>query len=126
MACNRSPGDEVAEADGRPVGRDQKQAGHSLCQLAERAGLITAGTPVSVWQNPCGPLERACTKLGLPRCSPRALRRTPIIRLIEQGIDVHRVAHWQGHANAKPVLDTYGDYISPERTAAELKELENG
>ncbi len=94
-------------------------------QSLKKEGLLKTGKPVLEWQNPRHVLERVCRELDLPNYSARALRRTLIIRLIEQGVDLRQIAKWQGHRDAKLILDTYGAYISPERTAAELKKLED-
>ncbi len=90
----------------------------------EDEGVLRTGQVVFVWQNPRAALEGACKRLDMPRYSPRALRRSLIIHLIEEDIDIRQIARWQGHRDAKLILDTYGAYISPERTTAELKKLE--
>ncbi len=88
------------------------------------AGMMATGKPVFNWQNPRKALESACKKLGLPMYSPRALRRTFIIHCLEQGLDARVVARWQGHADAKLILGTYGDYISPEHARRQAEKLQ--
>jgi len=90
----------------------------------KRDRFLNTGQPVFAWQNPRGALQRACRELRFPVYSTRALRRTLIIHPIEQGIDIRQIAQWQGHRDAKLILDTYGEHLSDERTASELKKLE--
>jgi integrase len=69
-------------------------------------------------------LQSACTKLGYPQFSPRALRRCAIVALLRAGVDYKLVAKWQGHSDGgKLVTDTYSEIISSGEKAHELKEL---
>jgi integrase len=87
-------------------------------------GSITAGKVVLPWQNIRHTLESACEQLSMPRYSARALRRTLIIHLIEEGIDVRQIAAWQGHKDATLILKVYGPYLSAKHTAAQMALLE--
>jgi integrase len=53
-------------------------------------------------------LEGACRRLGLPRFTPRSLRRYHITRALRAGIDAPTVADWQGHRDGGAlILRTY-------------------
>jgi len=95
----------------------------AFVQSLRDRGMIRTGQPVFVWQNPRRALETACAKLALPAYSPRALRRTFIIQCLEHGVDPRVVADWQGHANAKLILDTYGSFISKEHMLEQARKL---
>jgi integrase len=82
-------------------------------------GSVKTGKPVFTWSNPRKALESACARLGLPRFSLRALRRAFIIHCLEQGLEPRVVAEWQGHKDAKLILDTYGKYVSREHAKAQ-------
>jgi integrase len=85
--------------------------------------MIHTGKPVFVWRNPRRALETACGKLGFPSYSPRALRRTFIIRCLELGVDPRVVAGWQGHADASLIFTTYGKFVSKEHAARMAEKL---
>jgi integrase len=86
-------------------------------------GMVRTGQPVFVWRNPRRALETACEKLGFPRYSPRALRRTFIVRCLELGVDPRVVAEWQGHADASLILKVYGKFVSKEHAARMAEKL---
>jgi integrase len=89
----------------------------------EADGKILSGKLVTKWINPRKALETACRRLKLPNYTPRALRRTFIIHCLEKGVDARVVASWQGHADAKLILSTYGNFISPDHAKAQLAKL---
>ena len=49
-------------------------------------------------------LDAACKRLALPSYSSRAFRRMFITRCIEVGIDVQKVADWQGHKDGGALI----------------------
>jgi integrase len=66
-------------------------------------------------------LANACTRLGLPNFTHRALRRMFITRALERGVDVKVIAEWQGHSDGgKLILQTYSHIRRPhsDRMAA--------
>ena len=79
--------------------------------------------PVFDWRNPRKALETSCRNLGLARIEIRSLRRTLIIHLIQQGVELRLIAKWQGHTDARLILSRYGAYISAEHEARELAKL---
>ena len=85
---------------------------------------VVPGQPLFKWRNPRKALESACAELKLPKYTPRALRRTFIIQCLEKGVDARMVAKWQGHADAKLILDTYGNYISVDHAKAQIAKME--
>ena len=72
------------------------------------------GKPVFNWCNPRKALETACKKLGLDSVDIRSLRRTRIIRLIQQKVDIRLIAKWQGHRDARLILSRYGAFIDAD------------
>ncbi len=80
--------------------------------------------PVFDWRNPRKALETSCRNLGLPRIEIRSLRRTLIIHLIQQGVELRVIAKWQGHADARLILSRYGAYINAEHEERELAKLD--
>lgn len=53
-------------------------------------------------------LAAACTRLGMPAYSQRALRRMFVTRAIQKGVDAKTIAEWQGHQDGgKLIFDTY-------------------
>ena len=95
----------------------------SFMASLKAAGRFVPGNPVFKWQNPRKALESACRKLKLPAYSPRTLRRTFIIRCLEKGVDPRVVAQWQGHADARLVLTTYGSFISADHLKSQAAKL---
>jgi integrase len=79
--------------------------------------------PVFDWRNPRKALETACRNLGLAIVDARSLRRTLIIHLIQQGVELRLIAKWQGHADARLILSRYGAYIDAEHEERELAKL---
>jgi len=84
---------------------------------------LTRDQAVFDWRNPRKALATASCNLGLPRIEIRSLRRTLIIHLIQQGIDLRLIAKWQGHADARLILSRYGAYIDAEHENRELERL---
>ena len=56
-------------------------------------------------------METACKNLNFNKVDIRSLRRTLIIHLIEQRMDIRLIAKWQGHADARLILSRYGNFI---------------
>ncbi len=79
--------------------------------------------PVFDWRNPRKALETACRNLGLARNEIRSLRRTLIVHLIQQGVELRLIAKWQGHTDARLILSRYGAYIDAEHEKRELEKL---
>jgi len=77
----------------------------------EMEPLLKQGKRVFDWRNPRKALETVCVRLGLAKVDVRSLRRTLIIHLIEQKIDIRLIAKWQGHADARLIFSRYGAYI---------------
>ena len=90
------------------------------------APRLKQGKPVFNWRNPRKALETACKKLDLPSVDIRSLRRTLIVRLIEQKMDPRLVARWQGHSNAQLIHSRYGNYINPGYEQEALAKLSAG
>ncbi len=80
-------------------------------------------TPVFEWVNPRKALQTACLKAGLPRVDVRSLRRTLIIHLVQQHVDIRLIARWQGHADAQLIFSRYGEFIDAEHEKSELEKL---
>jgi integrase len=87
------------------------------------AGRIQPGKPVFEWRNFEKALHNACERLKMPIYTPRSLRRSFIIYCLEAGIDARVVAKWQGHRDAKLILDTYGNFVSKEHEKAQIAKL---
>jgi integrase len=87
------------------------------------AGRIQAGVPVFAWRDPDQALHGACERLKMQEYTPRSLRRTFIINALEHGIEARVVAKWQGHRDAKLILDTYGAFVSKEHEQAQIAKL---
>lgn len=94
-----------------------------VLEALKTAGRIQTGKPVFAWRDPEQALHGACERLKMQVYTPRALRRSFIIRCLEQGIDARVVAKWQGHANAKLILSVYGAYVGKEHEAAQIAKL---
>ena len=75
---------------------------------------LTHGKPLFVWRNPRKALETACKNLKVASVDIRSLRRTLIIRLIQQKVDIRLIAKWQGHRDATLILQKYGNYIDAD------------
>jgi integrase len=80
--------------------------------------------PLFDWRNPRKALETSCRNLGLARIEIRSLRRTLIIHLIQQGVELRLIAKWQGHTDARLILSRYGAYIDPDHEKRELAKLD--
>jgi integrase len=79
--------------------------------------------PVFDWRNPRKALETACRNLDLACVDARSLRRTLIVHLIQQGLDLRLIGKWQGHADARLILQRYGSYIDAKHEQRELAKL---
>jgi integrase len=79
--------------------------------------------PVFDWRNPRKSLETSCRNLGVARVEIRSLRRTLIIHLIQQHVDLRLIARWQGHADARLILSRYGQFIDADHEKSELEKL---
>jgi len=97
--------------------------GRALLQSLRDQSKIMTGRPVVSWHNPRKALTTASVEMGFPSYSPRSLRRTFIINCLEKGIDPRMVAKWQGHADAKLILGTYGNFIGAEYEAQQVARL---
>jgi integrase len=75
--------------------------------------------PVFDWRNPRKAMETSCRNLGLARIEIRSLRRTLIIYLIQQGVELRLIAKWQGHTDARLILSRYGAYIDADHEKRE-------
>ena len=53
----------------------------------------------------------------------RSLRRTLILNLIQQGVELRLIAKWQGHTDARLILSRYGAYIDEDHEKRELEKL---
>jgi site-specific recombinase XerD len=94
--------------------------------IAEIQPRLKLGLPVFDWRNPRKALETACKNLGFACVDVRSLRRTLIIHLIEQRMDIRLIAKWQGHADARLILSRYGNYIDAGYEKDALAKLGNG
>ena len=81
------------------------------------------GKPLFVWRNPRKALVTACKNLTVASVDIRSLRRTLIVRLIQQKVDIRLIAKWQGHRDATLILQRYGNYIDAEYEAKALATL---
>ncbi len=99
------------------------EEGKNLLDKLQAVKRIQAGKAVFVWRDPEQALHGACERLTLPVYTPRSLRRTFIIRALESGVDPRVVAKWQGHRDAKLILDTYGNYVSKEHEKAQIAKI---
>ena len=66
-------------------------------------------------------LASACTRLGLPQFSPRSFRRYFITRSLDAGVDPRVVASWQGHRDARLVLEVYSQVSEDKKRKEALK-----
>jgi integrase len=94
-----------------------------LVEELKKKERLVPGKAVFTWRNPRKSLENACRNLKLPRYSPRSLRRTFIIHCLEKGVEARVVASWQGHADARLVLSTYGSFISADHAKDQAAKL---
>ena len=82
------------------------------------------GKLVFDWHNPRKALETACKNLELARVDIRSLRRTLIIHLIQQRVDIRLIAKWQGHADARLILSRYGAFIDADYEKEAMAKLD--
>jgi integrase len=69
-------------------------------------------------------LRAACTRLGLPHFSQRAIRRVLIQKLWKAGVDKKLIAKWQGHSDGgKLIMDTYTETFGSDDDKYEEQEL---
>ena len=85
--------------------------------------LFKKGQPLFQWRNPRKALETACKRKNLPPVDIRSLRRTLIIHLIQNKIDIRLIAKWQGHADGRLIMSRYGAYIDADYEKEALKKL---
>lgn len=64
--------------------------------------------PFEPWTNAVRDLEAACKRAGVPRVTPRDLRRTHGFILHARGVPPSLIAPGMGHADSKMVETTYG------------------
>ena len=67
-------------------------------------------------------LGAACRRLGLPNFSQRAFRRFFITATLDAGVDPRVVAAWQGHKDARLVLEIYSK-VTDEKKRQELQKV---
>lgn len=67
-------------------------------------------------------LGAACKRLGLPNFSQRAFRRFFITATLDAGVDPRVVAAWQGHRDARLVLEIYSK-VTEEKKRQELQKV---
>jgi len=92
---------------------------------AEIQPRLKLGLPVFDWRNPRKALATACNNLGFASVDIRSLRRTLIIHLIEQRMEIRLIAKWQGHTDAQLILSRYGKYIDAGYEKEALAKLGN-
>ena len=90
---------------------------------SEMKPRLKAGQAVFAWVNPRKALETACRKLELPRVDIRSLRRTLIIHLLQQKVEIRLIAKWQGHKDAQLILSRYGNHIDADHEKLALAKL---
>jgi hypothetical protein len=78
---------------------------------AEMEPRLQDGKAVFDWRNPRKAMETACKKLHLAFVDIRSLRRTLIVRLLEQKMPPRLVAKWQGHKDSNLINTRYGNHI---------------
>jgi len=66
-------------------------------------------------------LAGACSRLGLPQFSPRSFRRYFITASLDAGVDPRVVAAWQGHRDARLVLEVYSKVSEEKKRKESLK-----
>jgi integrase len=70
-------------------------------------------------------LTNACIRLGFPAFTQRELRSFHIVKQLRVGVDIKKIAKWQGHNDGgKLILNTYTEVSSADDDAYELKQLE--
>ena len=75
--------------------------------------------PLLPTQNFKGAIENSCRRLGLPKYTPRSLRRLHITRAIRKNIDVGTIALWQGHNDGGSlILKTYQAEVNQAHSQA--------
>jgi integrase len=84
---------------------------------------LKPGQMVFEWRNPRKALDTACQNLGFSAVDVRSLRRTLIIHLLENGVEVRLIAKWQGHRDATLILQRYGSHIDEEHEKKALASL---
>lgn len=86
-------------------------------KLAERAA---AALPFEPWGNAVRDLGVACQRLGLPRVTPRDLRRSHARILRAQGVEPHLIGKMLGHADSRMVEKVYGQ-LAPDALATLMR-----
>jgi integrase len=67
-------------------------------------------------------IAAACKRLGIQEFSHRAFRRFFITKALDEGVDPRVVAKWQGHADARLVLEVYSG-VSDEKAMKEAPKV---
>ena len=69
-------------------------------------------------------LTNACKRLGFPPFTQRELRSFHIMKLWRKGVDIKRIAKWQGHTDGgKLLLQTYTEVFSADDDAYDAIQL---
>jgi len=79
-----------------------------LRPFARMAELAAAGAPFEPWGNVRRDMTVACKKAGVPRVSPRDLRRSHGNILRAMGVEPHLIGKMLGHRDARMVELVYG------------------
>ncbi len=91
--------------------------------LNEIKPQIKPGKPLFKWRNPRKVWDTACQNLGLAKVDGRSLRRTLIIHLLQNKMELRLIAEWQGHRDATLILKVYGKYIDADHKKQALAAL---
>lgn len=89
-----------------------------FAKLAERAA---AGAPFAPWGNVRRDMTVACKKAGVPRVTPRDLRRSHGTVLRAMGVEPHLISKMLGHRDARMVELVYGQ-LPPEALGVLMRE----
>jgi integrase/recombinase XerD len=76
--------------------------GPLFCQLA-KPGVVLPGQSINA-HSVYAILKRRCREAGIAPCSPHALRRTFVTRLLEQGVDFNTVRQLAGHEQIQTTI----------------------
>jgi integrase len=101
---------------------------NDLFAEAKAAGRAGPADPVFQIQNVRKALDGAVTRLGMPNFTQRSLRAYLIGMLWKKGVNVKKIAEWQGHGDGgKLIMDTYTEVFGTddaEYVKAELAKLD--
>jgi integrase len=92
-----------------------------LQPFAKLAELAAAGAPFAPWGNVRRDLTVACKKAGLPRVTPRDLRRSHGMILRAMGVEPHLISKMLGHRDARMVELVYGQ-LPPDALGELMRE----